>query len=154
MGAVTFPDSKVDAELNEHFVGFKLGLLDRHPDFKEAIHGQAVPWAPTFLFTDGKGREVRRTVGWFAPDEFVAELRMARGLHAMTRGRFDDALALFEQAGTPEAAYYEGVAVFLKGQRDMIALGEKWNALRERYPESEWAQRAAVIEDWDGRAHP
>ncbi|MHC4848494.1 MAG: hypothetical protein ACYTEG_08575 [Planctomycetota bacterium] len=154
MGAVTYPDAAVDAYLNEHFVGFKLSLLDRHPDFKEAINGQAVAWAPTFLFTDGKGREVRRTVGWLSPTGFLAELRIARAQYLLTRGKFDEALVLLAEAGNAEALYYEGVAVFLKGKRDMAALGEKWNALVERFPDSEWASKASVVEDWDGRPHP
>ena len=154
MEAVTLPDPAVDAELTEHFAGFKLCLLDRHPDFKEAVGAQAVPWAPTFLFTDGKGREVRRTVGWLSPNDFLAELRLARAQFRLTRGKMDEALELLAAAGSAEAMYYEGVAVFLKGKRDMIALGEKWNALRESFPTSEWAAKAAVIEDWDGRAHP
>ena len=154
MGAVTFPDRAVDRYLRDHFTGFKLCLLDRRPDFKEATNGQPVPWAPTFFFTDGKGREVRRTVGWLAPDAFLSELRLARAQHAITRGRFDDALALLEEAGSPEAIYYAGVAEFLRGKRDMKALAGRWNALRDRFPESEWARKASVIEDWDGRAHP
>ena len=154
MEAVTLPDPAVDAELAAHFTGFKLCLLDRHPDFKEAIAGQPVPWAPTFLFTDGKGRETRRTVGWLAPDAFVAELRLARAQYLLTRGKFDESLALLEEAGSPEAMYYAGVAVFLRGKRDMAALGERWKALIGRFPDSEWANKASVIDDWDGRPHP
>ncbi|MHC4938498.1 MAG: hypothetical protein ACYTHK_05980 [Planctomycetota bacterium] len=154
MGAVTYPDATVDAYLSEHFIGFKLSLLEKHPDFKEAIHGRAVLWAPTFLFTDGKGREVRRTVGWLGPKDFVAELKIARAQHLLTRGKFDEALALLAEGANAEALYYEGVAVFLKGKRDMVALGEKWNALLERFPGSEWAKKASVVEDWDGRPHP
>jgi hypothetical protein len=154
MGAVTLPDPAVDAYLNAHFVGFKLCLLDRHPDFKEAVGGQPVPWAPTFLFTDGKGRGVRRSVGWLDPAGFVAELQLARAQHLLARGRFDESLALLAEAATPEARYYDGVVRFLQGQRDMTALGASWNALREAFPGSEWAEKASVIEDWDGRPHP
>ena len=154
MGAVTYPHETVDAYLQAHFVGFKMSLLDRHPDFKDAINGQAVPWAPTFLFTDGKGREARRSVGWRGPAEFVAELQLARAQFLLTRGKYDESLALLAEAGSPEAMYYEGVAVFLQGKRDMAGLGEKWNALRARFPDSDWAEKASVIEDWDGRPHP
>jgi len=154
MEAVTLPHPDVQAELAAHFVGFKLCLLDRHPDFKEAVGGQPVPWAPTFLYTDGKGREVRRSVGWLGPGGFVAELQLARAQFLLSRGKFDESLALLEEADSPESLYYAGVAVFLRGKRDMIALGERWNALRARYPDSEWAAKAEVIEDWDGRPHP
>jgi len=111
--------------------------------------------APTFRFTDGKGRETRRTVGWLGPADFGAELALARGQAAMTRGRFDDALALLEGVddaamAAPEARYYEGVAAFLRGKRDMAALKERWVRLRERHPHSDWANKAEVIEDWNG----
>jgi len=155
MDTVTYPDPAVDAALAEHFVGFKLCLLDKHPDFREATGSNPVPWAPTFRFTDGKGRETRRTVGWLGPADFVAELALARGQAAMTRGRFDDALALLEGVddaamAAPEARYYEGVAAFLRGKRDMAALKERWVRLRERHPHSDWANKAEVIEDWNG----
>lgn len=147
MGTVVYPDPRVDAHLAGHFVGFKLSLLEKHPDFREATLGQPIGWAPTFLFTDGKGREVRRTVGWLGADAFLGELDVARGQHALSRGKFDDALELLEGAGTPEAGYYAGVAVFLKGKRDMAGLKERWNRLRAEHPHSEWACKAEVVDD-------
>ena len=158
MDAVTYPDPEVDAALQADFVGFKLCLTERHKDFKEAACGAAVPWAPTFLFTDGKGREVRRSVGWLAPQDFLAELRLARAQFHLTRGRFDEALAGLEEISSdyrgtqaaPEAGYYAGVALFLKGKRDMTALKERWTKLRDQHPKSDWASKASVADDWNG----
>ena len=149
MDTVVYPDERVDRYLSESLVGFKLCLTERHPDFKEAALGQPVPWAPTFLFTDGKGRAVRRSVGWLSTDGFLDEIKIAQGSAHLQRGRFDDALELLESvAGTsPEAGYYAGVALFLKGNRDMDSLKQRWNTLRTDHPASDWANKASVVDD-------
>jgi hypothetical protein len=152
MGAVVYPDPRVDRHLGEHFAGFRLSLLEKHPDFKEATLGRPVSWAPTFLFSDGP-REVRRSVGWLAADDFLGELDLARGQHQLLRGRFDDALAILEAVAAsraqaaPEAGYFAGVAIFLEGRRDMAGLKERWNRLRAAHPSSDWARKAEVVDD-------
>ncbi|MDH3591080.1 MAG: hypothetical protein OER88_04340, partial [Planctomycetota bacterium] len=114
------------------------------------------PWAPTFRYTDAKGREIRRAVGWYNPTDFVAELAIARAHYELGRWRFDQALELFESVAggetraASEAGYYAGVALFIQGKRDMAALKERWNRLRAESPESDWAQKASVVEDWTG----
>jgi len=160
MGAVTYPDAAVEAVLVENFVGLKINVAERHPDFKEAAGGAMVPWAPLFRTTDAKGREVRRTVGWLAPGDFVCDLRIAMGLGQISRARFDLALRDFEWvagARSPlaaEAGYYAGVAAFLGGKRDMELLRDHWNRLRRTHPTSAWAKKAAVIDDHPvGGAH-
>jgi hypothetical protein len=155
MDTVTYPDPGVDAELAAHFEGISISLLDKHPDFKEAAGGTAIPWAPTFRFTDAKGREVHRLIGWLDPRNFIAELRFVRGLAHLGRWRFDEALTLFEGVAedhrpaqaAPAAGYYAGVVRFLRGKRDMAALKERWNRLRAEHPDSDWAKRAEVIDD-------
>ena len=152
MGTVVYPDPRVDRHLDAHFAGFRLSLLEKHPDFKEASLGRPVSWAPTFLFTDGAS-EVRRSVGWLGADDFLSELDLARGQQHLLRGRFDDALGILErvaESGTqaaPEAGYFAGVAVFLRGRRDMAGLKERWNRLRAAHPGSDWARKAEVVDD-------
>jgi len=158
MDAVTYPHAEVSSEISSAFVGLKISLAERHPDFREASGGMPVPWAPTFIFRDGRGRELRRSVGWLAPDAFLSELWTVRGYAKMLRRDFDGAVELFEQAqdrdasapAAPEAGYWHGVARFLQGNRDMAALKVSWNALRERFPGTEWAGKAEVIDDWKG----
>lgn len=155
MDTVTYPDPSVQERLAASFVGFRLSLMEKHKDFKEAIGGAPVGWAPTIRFTDGRGREVRRTVGWFSPRDFVAQLELADGLFEMNRGKFTAARArldridaeLGDTQAAPEAAYYAGAAVFLEGNRDMPALKQRWNELREKHPQSDWAIRAEVADD-------
>jgi len=158
MDAVTYPHPEVAAEVSSKFEPVKISLAERHPDFREASGGMPVPWAPTFVFRSERGRELRRSVGWLGPDHFLAELWTARGYAAMTGRDFEAAVSLFDQAqdrsptapAAPEAGYWHGVARFLAGKRDMAALKESWNALRARFPNTEWAQKAEVIDDWQG----
>jgi hypothetical protein len=152
MGTVVYPDPRVDRHLSGHFTGFRLSLLEKHPDFKEATLGRPVGWAPTFLFSDG-AREVRRSVGWLGVDDFLAELDLARAQHHLLRGRLDDALGILETVAesrtqaAPEAGYFAGVAIFLEGRRDMAGLKERWNRLRAAHPASDWARKAEVVDD-------
>ena len=156
MDTVTYPDPRIDALLRERFTGFKLNLAEKNPDFREAAGGSPVTWAPTFRFTDAKGREVRRTLGWLGPADFAAELHLALGHGHLARGRFDDARTVFEEVAggesrlAAEGGYLAGVAVFLGGKRDMAALKKRWDRLRAEHPGHDWAERASVIEDWKG----
>ena len=160
MDTVTYPHPEIAAELGGRFACFKASLMERHPDFAEASGGGPVPWAPTFVFSDGRGRPLRRSLGWLPPADFLAELRTARGIWAITRRRAAEAEDLLGgvvegQPGAPaapEAAYWLGVARFLAGRRDVQALADAWNDLRERFPGSEWALKAEVIDDWRGGA--
>lgn len=160
MDTVTYPHPEVVAELAANFVCFKANLMERHPDFVEASGGTPVPWAPTLVYSDGRGRIHRRSVGWLPPEDFVADLRTARGLYAITRRRADTAEELLvgvveeqpQAPAAPEAAYWLGVGRFLGGKRDIQALADSWRELRRRFPDSDWALKAEVIEDWKGGA--
>ena len=150
MDTVVYPDARVQAALEADFAGFKLCLTERHPDFKESILGRPVGWAPTFLFTDGKGREVRRSVGWRSTDDFLGELAVVRGRWDLLRARFDDALEVLESVRgrlAPEAGYWAGVTLFLRGKRDMGALKDRWNRLRAEHPGHDWSEKASVVDD-------
>ncbi|MGE3164912.1 MAG: hypothetical protein AB7O52_08395 [Planctomycetota bacterium] len=155
MDAVTYPHAQVIEELKSDFVCFKLNMLDRHPDFKEASGTGKVTWAPTFIFADAKRRELRRYVGWLPPASFRAELAFVRGQHALNHGNFDAATASFDAVAeqfpgsevAPEALYWHGIAAFLRGQRDMKALAASWKRLVAEYPGHRWATHASVIED-------
>lgn len=136
------------------FASIAIDLSQRHPDFRDASGGAPVPWAPTFVIRDSKGRHQRRWVGWHGPTDFVAELMLARGLHHLSRGRWADAEQCFGEVdegalGAPEAAYWSGVARFQGSGRDFPGLVADWNDVRRRFPDSEWAKKASVVDDWD-----
>ncbi len=155
MDAVTYPHDGVVAAIEKGFVPFKINMLERHPDFKEACAGARVMWGPTLVVADARGLEVRRWVGWLPPKSFVAELAFCRALADFTHGKFPDAVAGFDaivdrDAGTeihPEALYWQGAAGFLAGAKDWDALRRSWTRLAEEYPGNRFGTHASVIED-------
>lgn len=155
MDAVTWPDERVAKAVAEGFAPFKIDILERHPDFKEACAGGRVMWGPTFVIADGRGREVRRWVGWLPPADFVAELDFCRALAGFNHGRFAEAAAAFgalteeaeDTAIHPETLYWQGVAGFMAGPKDWDALRRAWSRLAERYPQHRFGIHASVIED-------
>ena len=152
MDTVTYPDNVVAGLLAERFAVLKLNLLERHPDFKDASGGHKVLWAPALIFSDARGRELRRFTGWLPPGEFLSELRLVLALHDLNHSRFDEARAGLEgiiDAGdeiAAEALYWHGIAGFLGGQRDMDALTSSWKQIIEEHPGSRFATHASVIE--------
>ena len=155
MDAVTYPDDAVIRAIERNFSPFKINMLERHPDFKEACAGGRVLWGPTLVVADARGSEVRRWVGWLPPESFVAELAYCRALADFNRGEFAEALAGFDaiverDAGTeihPEALYWQGIAGFMAGRQDWEALGRSWKRLAEEYPNNRFGTHASVVED-------
>ncbi len=155
MDAVTYPNDSVVAAIEAGFVPFKINMLERHPDFKEASAGARVMWGPTLVVADARGNEVRRWVGWLPPASFVAELAFCRALADFTHGKFPEALAGFDaivetDTGAevhPEALYWQGIAGFMAGSKDWNALRRSWARLAEEYPGNRFGTHASVIED-------
>jgi hypothetical protein len=158
MDAVTYPQESVVAAIAEGFAPFKLNMLERHPDFKEACAGGRVMWGPTIIVADARGSEVRRWVGWLPPDGFVAELAFCRAQAEHNRGKFAEALAGFDaivenRSGTaihPEALYWQGISGFMAGPTDWDALRRSWSRLATDYPDNRFGTHASVIEDAAG----
>ena len=155
MDAVTYPQQSVVETLNDRFALFRVNMLERHPDFKEACSGARVVWGPTFVIHDARGSELRRWTGWLPPESFIAELDFCHAYADYTHGRFAEALAGFTKlvdgaSGTeihPEALYWQGAAGFLAGKMDWDALRSSWSRLVDAYPGHRFAVHASVIED-------
>jgi hypothetical protein len=155
MDTVTYPHQAVRAAIEQGFAPFKINMLERHPDFKEACAGARVSWAPTFVIADGRGSEVRRWVGWLPPESFVAELAFVRALADYNQGKFAEAHAAL--AGIverhrcteihPEALYWLGITGFMAGSKDWEALRRSWATLAAEYPGNRFGTHASVIED-------
>jgi hypothetical protein len=155
MDAVTYPDDAVVTAIGQGFAPFKINLMERHPDFKEACAGGRVMWGPTLIVADARGREVRRWVGWLPPQSFVAELEFCRAMAQYNNGKFAEALAGFdviverdtETEIHAEALYWRGIAGFMAGSQDWTALRRSWTRLAEDYPNNRFGTHASVIDD-------
>ena len=158
MDAVTYPDPGVQQDLAEHFTTLKIDMLAKHPDFKAASLNQRVIWAPTFVFSDARHREIRRFVGWLPPEGFRAELKFVGAMARFNGGDFEGARSGFQSVLDaypsaqlrPEALYWTGIAGFLAGRKDWSALREAWGTLAAEHPESRFGTHASVIEDAPG----
>jgi TolA-binding protein len=155
MDAVTYPDDAVIETLGRGFAPYKINMLERHPDFREACAGGRVMWGPTFVIADARGTEIRRWVGWLPPENFVAELAFCHAMALYNRGKLADAFAAFSKIVEgnadaeihPEALYWQGAAGFLAGDKDWAALREAWTRLTREHPGNRFATHASVIED-------
>lgn len=155
MDAVTYPTPVVADFLSEQFVCLKLDATARSPAFTRILGREGLRWTPTFVFADHTLRQLRRTVGFLQPDDFLAELRLVLGLAALARARNDTALQALRAVAdlhprshvAGEALFWAGIAAFRVAGRDKSALRAAWEPLWERYPDSTWAKRTAVWPD-------
>lgn len=153
MGAVTYPHAEVIEFLTEHFVPVKYNVKEPAPELKEALGRYRLLWAPVLVFLDHRGGELRRSTGFLAPNEFLAEARLGLGLQALARNKPDRALEWFQEAadrvpGTdlaPEALFWAASAAYRIG--GIPAVIERWDDLRARYPDSTWAMKVNVVPD-------
>lgn len=151
MGAVTYPEPRVVEFLSEHFVPVKVETSPPGATFKAVLGNHWFTWAPVFVYLAPRGRELRRTVGFYPPDGFLAELRFVLGMAELTHSRqpkalewFSSVAELFPETPTaPEALFWAGAVAY---KREKIpGLVRHWDELRRRYPESEWATKADVV---------
>jgi hypothetical protein len=155
MDAVTYPDPAVQQDLVKSFAGLKIDQLARHPDYKAASLAQRVIWAPTFVFSDARGREIRRFVGWLPPAAFRAELGFVRAYAAYQNGDFPTAAKLCDEVVeafpaapvAPECLYWGGTAAFLAGKKDWAALKDRWGRAAAEHGATRFGIHASVIED-------
>src|ERR671929_835427 len=73
MGAVTYPDPKVEREINEHFIPVQFNVVEQ-PEVMDQFN---TPWTPTLIVQDAEGREHRRSQGYLDPARFLGEMSLA-----------------------------------------------------------------------------
>jgi tetratricopeptide (TPR) repeat protein len=144
MDAVTYPESKVIAFVNEHFISVRLPF-DAQPyaaDFN-------IKWTPSIITLDQNGKEHHRTVGFLAPEELIPSLYLGIGKSWFDSDQMDEALLYFDNLLTEypksdfdaEALYFRGVSRF-KSTHDPKPLRETYEELNTKFPNSEWTKRA------------
>ena len=109
-----------------------------------------VPWTPTLLIFDPRGREVFRFEGFLPAEDFLAQLKLGLARAALSSKDYAGAQLAFGDivenhggtAAAPEALYWSGVSRYKTGDKE--ALRQTATLFQSRYPESDWAKKASV----------
>ena len=157
MGAVTYPNSQVQQLVRDHFVAVKFNVAEPTPDFTEILRAARPLWGPTFVLLDASKAELRRSVGYMPPADFLAELTLTLGLWHLLHARPAEAFERFQSVArgqpaskfAPEALFWTGCAAYRRDgatkEEKLAALSPWWIEVMERFPESTWADRASPI---------
>ena len=92
-----------------------------------------------------------RFSGFLPSADFLAQLKMGLGKAAFSRGQYSDAERIFraladeypKAESAPEAVYWAGVSAY-KADGNPSHLRETGIALRDKYPQSDWAKKGSV----------
>jgi len=144
MDAVTYPDDKVVAFINERIVPLR---AEAEGPFAGEFR---ITWTPTVVTLDFYGREHHRTVGFLAPEELLPSLLIGMAKIDFDVNQYNDAILPLDEllsryadsAAAPEATYLRGVCRY-KSSHQAGPLKEAYEQLQAHYPKSEWALRAA-----------
>ena len=148
MDAVTYPDERVVAFMNEYVVPVKVDISS------EPLPEQYnVQWTPTLVLADAEDKEHHRTVGGLSPEDLNASLLHGIGQTHIDHGDLSSAGPALQRVvsdypdsdAAPEALYLSGV-VHYKQSDHIHAMNETLTQLREKYPTSEWTHHASVYE--------
>jgi thioredoxin-related protein len=146
MGTVTYPNEKVEAELNERFIPVKLVSAD-HADLARKMN---VRWLPGLVVCDADGRPAHVVIGYLPPSDFRAELAFGRAIIAMGEKRYEDSYELFrgvaegENERSAEAYYWWGIAA-VRHKKSNDAYREHWQKIVEKFPKSQTARKVAFV---------
>ena len=149
----TYTDAAVQSFLEEWFVPIKFNTSRTPERFKE-LNGRSLHmWHPHLLVADSGLREARRIVGRVSPSSFIAHLRIALGIIALSRREYPQARDHFSAAAeltappdlTAEALYWLGVAEY-RVDGTLRAIEKVWSELSTRFPQSDWAERADCLD--------
>lgn len=144
MGAVTYPTEAVAKFVDFNFVPVQIQVSNT-----ALVQQFGVSWTPAIMVLDADGKEYYRSVGFLAPEEFIATFQVGKGRYYLDTDQFTEAEAMFEEALTqspqanaiPEAIFFLGVARY-KHTHDPKPLREAYETLTAKYPQSDWTKRA------------
>lgn len=147
MNTGPYSNEKVQRFLAERFIPVRSECSMENPT--PLMRRFGIQWTPTFIVHDPDGKEHHRFVGYVPVDDLFAQLGLGIGKIFYDTDRMDEAIRQFrtvierhpDAGATPEAVFLQGVAEY-KHTRDAKALRRAHDALKARYPQSEWARRA------------
>ena len=145
MDKVTYPAAEVINFVNERIVPVRVPY-----DQKPLAEEFQVKWTPLFVILDGNGEEHHRSTGFLAPYELISMILLGMGKLYFDHEAFNRAIDCLdevvenypESGAAPEAVYYRGVSGY-KDSGKPEPLKDAFATLRDKYPENEWAKRAA-----------
>ena len=150
---ITYADAGVRRYLREHFILVKYNTKQPNEWFKRLNGSFGHFWHPNLVVLDHHLTELRRSIGYLPPDDFMAELEAGRGMHALYHKRPGPALEILsriaEERSTshvaPEALYWGGVAAY-RVTGSLTDLAQLWEQITVRYPDSDWRKRADCLD--------
>jgi tetratricopeptide (TPR) repeat protein len=145
MGTVTYPNEKVVKFVDHNFVPVQIEVSNTA--LKEQFK---VNWTPAIFVLDAEGNEVHKVVGFLPPEEFIPTFMVAKGKWYFNAGQQSEAQGMFaeaiqnypDSAAAAEAVFFMGISRF-KASNDHKPLREAYDILTAKFPDSEWAKRAA-----------
>jgi len=146
-----WPNERVVRFVNENFIPARVHVRDDAAAFKELGDRYGAHWTPTILELDPDGQERHRVEGYLDADELLAQLTLGLGHTAFQGGDAREAERRFREVvdkypGTdaaPAALYWAGAARY-RATNDASALGQTYEAISKRYPDTTWAKKASV----------
>ena len=132
-------------EVGARFVALKLDLFQGP---REVVRPLNVIWTPTILFADRRLVVHHRSLNFLPPRHFLTLLDIGEAEVDLRWSRTEHAIELFQRAAqrdptspfAAEALYRLGIATYLLTHSNP-AMYAVWDELRERFPDSAWAQR-------------
>jgi hypothetical protein len=145
MDAVTYPDEKVTDYISNKYIALRLAN-NAEPYASDFM----VKWTPRIIVFDAAGQIHQSTIGFSSPEEFIPFLELALAKADFNLNHLEECKIHLDlilnnhpnSFSAPEAVYYKGVTDYkLSGEAG--PLKDAYNTLKDRYPDSEWTQRAA-----------
>jgi len=137
--AETYPNPKVEQEMNEWFVLLKLDLIKD----REIRRELAAYWTPSFYFLDHSGKSYFNFNGYLPADEFRIILRLGFAETMIPRGKYADAVDVMSKVieqfeGNPllpKLLAQNGIANYIK-TKDKQTFMKVMKDIQINYPNS------------------
>lgn len=135
----TYPDSKVEEEMNEWFVLLKLDLK-KDREIRRELSGY---WTPSFYFLDHNGKSYYNFNGYLPPNEFRLMLRIGFSESMIPKGKYDEVIEVAgkeidtftDSALLPKVLVQRGIAEYIKS-KDNPTFRKTMKEIQDKYPNS------------------
>lgn len=136
----TYPDEKIQAEMNDGFVLLKLDLI-KDREVRKELSGY---WTPSFYFLDHNGKSYYNFNGYLPPDELRIIFRLGYAETQIPKGKYSDAVQFMskdieqfdsENPLLPKLLAQIGIANYIK-TKDKSTFMKTMKEIQQKYPDS------------------